>query len=323
MGADFMISVVPAPIRDRMSDAFPSEPVTAGLEIEAAGRILDTAAMQLEVDILAPARPGSDASEPIKEYQRSTTSDRAGVGLASKRPARLSPGGVVYTTVLNPNDGRTNSRDIVTAFCWALRDMADATLVLKVCNSGLPAFYSALIPILYRLSPFKCRVLVLPGFLADFDYDKLIRATTYYVNASTSEGLCTPLMEFMSCGKPAIAPTHTAMADYIDPDVAFVLRASPQLATWPEDPRQVFRTISFRLDWESLLQAYQQSYRLAKVTPGDYCEMSKQARDRMQCYASPGIVSEELSRLFSSLAASTADRSHSPDPTSEDFTGRR
>ena len=89
MGADFMIAVVPAPIRNRMSDAFPSEPVTAGLEIEAAGRILDTAAMQLEVDILAPARPGSDGSEPIKGYQRSTTNDRAGVGLASKPPARL------------------------------------------------------------------------------------------------------------------------------------------------------------------------------------------------------------------------------------------
>lgn len=54
------------------------------------------------------------------------------------------------------------------------------------------------------------------GFLSDKSYRKLIHATSFFVNASSGEGLCLPLMEFMACGVPAIAPNRTAMADYVD-----------------------------------------------------------------------------------------------------------
>src|SRR5207253_2984059 len=40
--------------------------------------------------------------------------------------------GVVYATVLNPFDGRKNWEDLLSGFLWALRDRADATLVIKL-----------------------------------------------------------------------------------------------------------------------------------------------------------------------------------------------
>ena len=46
-----------------------------------------------------------------------------------------------------------------------------------------------------------------------------------------------PLMEFMSAGRPVIAPRHTAMADYIDESSAFIVASSPEHNVWPDDPR--------------------------------------------------------------------------------------
>lgn len=302
MGPDFMIGVVPPPLRAPKDETWPAEPVSIGLDFESGGAILDTACMDLDVNVLAPtARPRKVHSRAIEDCPPSGRNKDA-VRRPGDSQARVDAGGVVYTAVLNPNDRDKNPYDLVTAFCWAFRDIGDATLVLKVCNHGLQSFYNSLLPILYKLSPFKCRVLVLPGFLQDSDYDRLIRATTYYVSASTSEGLCLPLMEFMSCGKPAIAAAHTATSDYIDNDVAFVLRASRQITSWPDDPRQLFRTMSFRLDWESLREAFGQSYGLARTSPDRYREMSKRAQDRIQRSASPEITREKLHDFFSSVA---------------------
>jgi glycosyltransferase involved in cell wall biosynthesis len=320
MGPDFTIGVVPVPIQTQMDDGLPVQSVTGAPDTEPGGAILDTAAMNLDVNVLAPAaRPGKGDSGAIE--RPSLSPGRA--ARSSEPPARTSAGGVVYTAVLNQTDPRKNPTDIVTAFCWAFRDIEDATLVLKIRDVGLQAFYNSLVPILYKLSPFKCRVLVLPRWLPRFEYEKLIRGTTYYVNASTSEGVCMPLMEFMSFGKPAIAPAHTAMADYIDASVAFVLRANRQVATWPDDPRGLFRTMSFRLDWASLLDAYSRSYWLATTSPDEYREMSKRARDKMQQLASPGTVTGQLQHFFSAVTAATADHNDDRHPATKGLTGRQ
>ena len=51
---------------------------------------------------------------------------------------RVSLGGVVYTSMLNPTDGRKNWHDILTAFCWALRD-APWALLIPACLLAYPA----------------------------------------------------------------------------------------------------------------------------------------------------------------------------------------
>ena len=80
--------------------------------------------------------------------------------------------------------------------------------------------------------------------------------------------------------------------------------------------------MSFRLDWESLRDAYRQSYHLAKTNPDSYREMSQRARERMQGYAAPEMAAEQLRRFFFPDAATTADRSQGHHST-EDTTGRR
>lgn len=213
-------------------------------------------------------------------------------------PPHLHLDGVVFTTVFCPTDGRKNWLDLVTAFCHAFRDVEDATFILKMTHHDKWTFFGPMTSLFSELSPFKCRVVAMNGFLDQAGYEKLIAATDFYVNASHCEGLCLPLMEFMSYGKPVIAPDHTAMKDYIDNANALVLRASLECNVWPQDPRDLFKTLRYRLDWESLFDAYREGYRIAKEDPETYASMSSHAVEKQKHYCSKEIVKRQLASFF-------------------------
>jgi glycosyltransferase involved in cell wall biosynthesis len=209
--------------------------------------------------------------------------------------------GVVYTTVLNPADGRKNWVDIITAFCWAFKDHSDATLIVKMTHHDLEFYRIVLMTLLSRLAPFNCRVVVLHGFLDDEQYRRLIEASTYYVNASSGEGLCLPLVEFLSSGKPAIAPVHTAMADYLNDGIAFPLRHSVEPTCWPHDPTGMLFTHRHRLNWQSLMEAFRASHQLVLEKPDDYRRMSGAAHCKMRDFASCQQVVPSLERFLNDV----------------------
>lgn len=206
--------------------------------------------------------------------------------------------GVVYVSVFSPTDGRKNWLQILTAFCAAFRDKPDATLVMKFTQSDLTAVYAHLMTPLAQLAPFACRVVMIQGYLDEREYSRLYEAASFYVNASHCEGLCLPLMEFMACGKPVIAPDHTAMEDYIDESVGFVVGSSAEVCTWPHDPRMLFRTLRYRPDWGSLKKAYEDSYRMAKTQPEDYQRMSLAAAERMHDYCAQPALKKRVADFF-------------------------
>jgi len=218
--------------------------------------------------------------------------------------------GVIYTTVLNPADGRKNWEEIVTAFCYAFRDNANATLVAKFTHHSVTAFLGPLHSLLQRIGSMQCRVVVLHGFLDDEQYRSLIDITTYYVNASLCEGLCLPLMEFMSACKPAIAPQHTAMRDYVTPASTFIVDASAQPAIWPQDPRVRLRSYFYRIDWQSLAQAFANSYSLVQANLAHYHEMGRQAAEDVRRCSCNNIVEASL-REFLQQALTRRDEKQS------------
>ena len=224
------------------------------------------------------------ASEPITE--------------PVEAPNAVELHGVVYTSVFNPMDGRKNWQDLLTAFCFAFRDEPGVTLVMKMVHQHREAFEILLDRLTYALSPFQCRIVALHGWMTDAEYDALVAATDYYVNTSTGEGQCLPLMEFMAAGRPAIAPDHTAMADYVDPANSFVLRYSEEYNVWPHDERDLFRTMRYRLDWGSLLDAFQDSHRQRESAPAAYAAMGQSARRSVAALASVASLPERLSRFL-------------------------
>jgi glycosyltransferase involved in cell wall biosynthesis len=259
-------------------------------------------------------------SEAIEPFLRQSTpaspcsaavpaSSHPEISIATKptlQPLLLKLSGVVYTCVLNPEDGRKNWIDLISAFCWAFKNEGDATLILKMVHSDPESYRINVMTHLSRLSPFKCRVLVVHGYLDAKEYRRLVEVSTFYVNSSACEGLCLPLVEYLCSGKPAISPMHTAMLDYLNADMAVLVESSTEPASFLHDPANLLRTRRYRQSWESLVQAYQTSYQIATSEPERYRQMSVAARSRLRDFCTVEHVSQTLAAFLTSRAATVS-----------------
>lgn len=225
---------------------------------------------------------------------RATAPDEAG--------NKLELTGVVYTSVLNPQDGRKNWEDMVTAFCWAFRNEPNATLVLKMTHNKLATFLGRLLLLYSPMSGFKCRVVAVHGFLTSDQYQTLMDSTHFVVNSSLCEGQCLPLMEFMGHGVPAIAPNHTAMADYVNEKNAFIVKSSLYPTYWPIDDRKSIRTMCYRIDWNSLKQAFEKSFVIVTSDKEAYQSLRINSVNTIKKVAGQEVVYEKMEKYLSSTA---------------------
>ena len=212
-----------------------------------------------------------------------------------------SPRGILYTAILNPKDGRKNWEDIISGFVYAFRDDRDATLLIKITYHELAELYEDIFMYLIELHPFKCRLIFIHGFLSEEQYEQLLLHSHYIVNASRGEGQCLPLMEFMSAGVPAVAPRNSAMGEYIHVSNAFIVESSPEPTFWPQDPRQVFRTLWERIDWESLVTAFSASARAYRGPKGPYLKMAEAAAQAQQQYCSMAVARPRFKKFLGTL----------------------
>jgi glycosyltransferase involved in cell wall biosynthesis len=202
-------------------------------------------------------------------------------------PLRLE--GVVYSTILNPFDLRKNWGLLTQAFLTALADNDDAMLVVKLAVSktmtraGLEAFFSHYQSLRLR---HRCRLAVVSSFLDDQQMVELVRGSTYYLNASKAEGACLPLQDALAAGRPGIAPSHTALAEYVDDELAFVVPSRAEPTHWPWDAERRITTSWQRIDPRALAEQIRQSYQVARGDRPRYTAMAECARQRME-----GLVS--------------------------------
>jgi glycosyltransferase involved in cell wall biosynthesis len=326
------VLAAPAPVWERFGAGrvTPVRPAQGERRIPFAGVVIDSPLLGLSADGLVrraqvPA-PEPIVAEPTKEPSRwrqrlditrmlfagwrrevfghAPASEPSTVVDEASPIRQVALQGVVYTTVLNPADGRKNWIDLITAFCWAFRDTPDAVLLVKMTHHDLEHYRIVLMTLLSRLAPFSCRVVVLHGFLEDDQYQAMVAATDYYVNASSCEGLCLPLMEFLSAGKPALAPRHTAMADSLDEQMAFVVEGALEPTCWPHDPTGMLVTHRHRLNWESLLEAFRRSHAVATREPQVYARMSGAASKRLEAFSSLPVVADSLRAFLGDVLAS-------------------
>lgn len=224
--------------------------------------------------------------------------------LLPSRPLKLS--GLIYTSLFNPSDRRKNAWDLLTAYLLAFQDRPDVTLVLKLATSPTREYYD--------LQEFRawydklglkhrCRVVLVTDFLTDEQMRALYRVTTFYVNTSKAEGACLPLQNALAAGRPAIAPRHTAMIDYIDESVGFVVGSHREPTFWPHDPDQRTETYWQRLVWTDLRDAFLDSEALIRTDRDRYQALAAAARSRMANYADLETVTEQWSQAIQRLVS--------------------
>jgi glycosyltransferase involved in cell wall biosynthesis len=295
MGADYPVWSIPAPVHEAKRRHAVS---AAGVHPETVLRISGIAfdAGRINRDLFSMQRAHEDGMDVLRALDRYLAAD--------DRPDQaFSLGGVVYTAIFNPSDGRKNWTDLLQGFVWAFRDTPDATLVLKITHSDVTRGLGQVLHHLAKVGDFSCRVLLLQGMLPDDQFDKLLEMTSYIVNTSTNEGQCLPLMEFMSAGRPAITPDHTSMRDYATTENAFLLRCCEKPVAWPHDPLAASRTVLHSLDFVSLLRAYRESYAVAKHDPARYAAMSAAATAAQEAFCGDAVVQARLGVVLEHIRA--------------------
>ncbi len=279
MGQKFACMSLPAPVWDRCQIAAESS-VTAikqAWTLSVDGVVLDSKSLDLSPGVsIHPARLESS-------------------------PTQLELSGVTYTSVFCPVDGRKNWHDLLTAFVYAFRDQQDATLVMKLVHHDKKRASAVVLQEMQKLHPFRCRVVSVCGYLTEENYTQLVKGSSFTVNSSHGEGQCLPLMEFMSAGKPAIAPNHTAMAEYVTRSNSFVVKSSQEWTHWPHDPRSLLRCHRYRIDWESLRDAYLASWQVAHGDTARYASMSTNAVATLKTYCSHQAVAAGMRRFLKKI----------------------
>jgi glycosyltransferase involved in cell wall biosynthesis len=290
LGNSYPVWSIPAPIYElnakRLSSARGWRPST---ELVISGLLIDTGAIDLSLFAVGKSNTvGAQALRALSSRLRAF----------GHRPFSVTISGVVYAAVFNPVDGRKNWPTLLSGFIHAFRDSPEATLILKITHHDVVRGALPILSEVARLGSFKCRVLIVQGLLPEDEYQALVDATSYIVNTSSGEGQCLPLMEFMSGGRPAIAPMNTAMLDYVSIENAFVVASTIKPCSWPHDIRRAIRCQQHVVRFGALVDAYRTSFDVAKHQPERYASMSVAANAALRGFCSDEVVTSRLRELL-------------------------
>lgn len=219
------------------------------------------------------------------------------------RTDELELSGVVYTSIFNPDDGRKNWEDLLTASLLALADRKDATIVFKLIAKSQKSVRRVIDFYRGRAIRHRCRVVFICSFLDDEQMTRLCEATTFYAQASRAEGNCLPLMNYLAAARPGISPRHSSMGDYFGVQSGFVVESHPEPAAWPHDRRLRVRTSWGRIVWTSLRDQIAASYQLASERPEDYAELARRCRLRMEAWAGAEVVASRLAAALEEVVS--------------------
>jgi hypothetical protein len=245
-------------------------------------------------------------SDFIKERRHAQRRDgrvQSFADLPYPRTDDLELSGVVYTSIFNPDDGRKNWEDLLSASLLALADRDDATIVFKLIAKSRKSVRKVIDHYLGRGIRHRCRIVFVCDFLTDEQMASLCEATTFYVQATRAEGNCLPLMNYLGAGRPGISPRHSSMGDYFGPESGFVVASHPEPAAWPHDRRLRLRTTWGRIVWTSLRDQIAASYHMARERPGEYRALAERCRAGMRAWASPDAVAARLAAALGELLA--------------------
>jgi glycosyltransferase involved in cell wall biosynthesis len=220
--------------------------------------------------------------------------------------ASLTLSGVVYAGVVDPLEARHNWDDLLTAFLRALGPEQDATLVLQL-STPWPRMTESLKRLLAAYEALdldhRCRLVFVLGPQSVAERYDLTRASTFYVSATRSEGLCLPLQQHLAAGRPAVVPAHTALAELVDEQVGFMVESSAAPAPWPDGFAGPARSSWHRISWQSLHDQLRASYELVRDDPSRYQALAQRARERILEVVDTERISSRMRTILQEVAS--------------------
>jgi hypothetical protein len=211
--------------------------------------------------------------------------------------------GVVFGAVFDPDDASSHWPDLVQAFCWAFRDQHDVTLIITL-NGPSPTRSLALIRAeLDKLPVFRSRVIALAGDQPRQTCHAVMEGCDFFVTASGGEGQCLPLLEFMSAGKPCVAPWHSGLAEHLTAANSLPVSFFRTWSAGPYDDGSPLRTYLHAVNWQSLVDACVQACSLRSSHTEQYLRMAEACREHTRQHCSQASAMARLAPLFAQLEA--------------------
>lgn len=138
----------------------------------------------------------------------------------------------VYLTIANIWDYRKNIPNLVKIFELFHAQRPDTMLVVKLVLDNLSTRINNVNEIFALhfgewIESGKCNgIFFISDQMSDEGMSALFRASDFYLNLSRAEGQALPVLEAMANGVVPISVDHTAMADYINEENAFVVKSA-------------------------------------------------------------------------------------------------
>lgn len=268
MGAAFPVAAVPIPMIAR-----PPLPLPSGRsEIAATDAVFDS------------RDGGFSLTDPLPEIR-----------FDGDAGTRLVLTGIVFAAVVAIDDEDDDGwRPIVDAFTFAHRDNRDATLLLLIDGADARLWWRTAHERLGRLPAFSCRIVFIHGTIADVGAREVMAASHWAVNGSRAAKSGGALAAFMAAGRPAIAPAHTALADFVTPATAIVVATSEIPATLFGGSTDPLTATAYRPLWSSLKHAFTEAYRQSRSDPEGYRARGAAARRAVLDHAGDDQVAAKL-----------------------------
>ena len=193
----------------------------------------------------------------------------------------------VYLSVLNPEDFRKNLDGLLRGFHHFQQVVPRAVLVVKLLTSAsrfpLERAIAEVLP--NKLASGSViandHIVFLNAFLSDEDLGALYEVADFYLCASLAEGQNLPLLEAMAHGVVPVSPAHTAMADYVTADNAFVIETT-RVAAPSEHLDGANAGKPYHVDACSARQVYDGLLHSAQAAPADRHRRAELARQTVR-----------------------------------------
>lgn len=194
-------------------------------------------------------------------------------------PRQLDLNGVVFTTLIAADRNFGRWRPLISTFSAAFSDKADATLVVKLFGRVNEGTVQKVVRMIKRQAV-QCRIILISEHLPQQEYEKLVKATSFYIQLEPKGKLGKPVLEFMSAGKPLIASANEIKLNADTDQDMFIDCSQGGLRT-----------------------ALLESYTLYKEEPYRYRQMAMAASQNMRAYCSLAVVEPMVNKWLDALDA--------------------
>jgi glycosyltransferase involved in cell wall biosynthesis len=209
----------------------------------------------------------------------------------------------IYLTVANIWDYRKNIPNLVKLFEEFHSRHRDTALVIKLvldnkntCLNNVNEIFALHFSEWVKHAK-SDGVFFISDKLSDESMTALLRTADFYLNLSRAEGQCLPILEAMALGVLPISVDHTAMADYINTENAFVVK-SKEVELSPSTPYPQEGLTWYEFDESDALVQLEDAYQASDILIKN---KSRNCIELIHQFYSFEVVSRIISSRFTKL----------------------